>query len=127
MPQITLEYTANATCRSDFPSVFRRLHQTLADVGGIDIKNCKSRAIERGEFFVGDGSGGGFVHLDVKILDGRPIELKERIGRSLLEVLEVEYAPEEQKEPLQLTVEVHDIIRTEYFKYSAGSVSQKPV
>ena len=118
MPQITLEYTENVASQSSFADIFQRIHSVLTEVCGASLEDCKSRAVERDKFCIGDDPRGGFVHLDVKILEGRSEELKKKLGLCLLEILEKVYAQTDPALPLQLTVEVNNIKRAEFFKYS---------
>lgn len=119
MPHLILEHTANLPDPVASGALFRRLHEILADVGGIDIGNCKSRAVRREDFLIGNGqTDEGFVHLDVRFLEGRPEALKQELGGRLLEALREAYAG--ARRPLQITVEIGDIPRALYFKHSVG-------
>jgi 5-carboxymethyl-2-hydroxymuconate isomerase len=122
MPHLTLEYPANLRSNFKFDELFSRLHNVLAEVGGIAKGNCKSRAIERDRFFVGEGDNAGFVHLDVRFLEGRTPELKQEIGLSILAILREYYATESEVGAPQVTVEIHDIERAAYFKFPEGTL-----
>ncbi|HSG80865.1 MAG TPA: 5-carboxymethyl-2-hydroxymuconate isomerase [Gemmatimonadota bacterium] len=120
MPHLTLEYTANLRPDDELDPLFARLHRVLAEVGGVEIGNCKSRAVERDRFFVGEGgAAAGFAHLEVRFLEGRSDELKGEIGRALLEVLRETFAVEQEAQALQISVEICDIRRATYFKFPA--------
>jgi 5-carboxymethyl-2-hydroxymuconate isomerase len=126
MPHLTLEYTAGLRPDIEFEGLFARMHDVLSDVAGIKKGNCKSRAIKLDRYLVGDGtSGEGFVHLDVRFLEGRPLELKEEVGLQLLAVLKQGYGSRAQQEDLQITVEIRDIERGAYFKVPAGSLDNR--
>lgn len=125
MPHLKLEYTSNLPREIASEELFGRLHRILADVGGIDIRNCKSRAIELHNFFVGDGaSDEGYVHLDVRFLEGRRPELKTELGRRILEALRDAYDTGERA--IQVTVEVGDIARAYYFKHPERTLGRRP-
>jgi 5-carboxymethyl-2-hydroxymuconate isomerase len=118
MPHITLEYTTNLAREVAGPDLFARLHQVLVDAGGVDIGNCKSRAVALDTYLVGDGAAGsGFVHLDVRILEGQPADVKSDVGRRLLEALGQAYAA--APPGTQLTVELREMTRKQYFKLTA--------
>jgi 5-carboxymethyl-2-hydroxymuconate isomerase len=126
MPHLTLEYTAGLRPDVEFKGLFARMHDVLSDVAGIKKGNCKSRAIELDRYLVGDGtSGEGFLHLDVRFLEGRPAELKEEIGRRLLAVLKEGFESLFEEGDLQVTVEIRDIERAAYFKIPAGSLDYR--
>lgn len=115
MPQITLEYTPGSLCADDLPELMKRVHALLATEAGIAISSCKSRWREVRDFLVGDGEPGqGFIHLSVRLLDGRPTELRQRIGEQCLQTLKQLASPDPG---LQVTVEVGEMSRATYFKH----------
>jgi 5-carboxymethyl-2-hydroxymuconate isomerase len=115
MPHLTLEYTSNLPRDIAAQELFGRLHRILADVGGIDIRNCKSRAVGRDAFLVGDGRDeAGYVHLDVRILEGRTPAVKQEVGRQILHALRDAYRADASE--MQVTVEIRDMPKDHYFK-----------
>ncbi len=122
MPHLTFQYTANIDQDVNFKDIFSRFHDILANTGGIKIDNCKSRAIKLDNYYIGRGeSNNAFIHLDVRFLAGRPVELKKEIGKQLLDFLKEIYAPSMSKYNLQITVEIRDIAGEFYFKFPGGS------
>ena len=122
-----LQYTANVTQEIDFSTLFLDLHHVISDVAGIRIGNCKSRAVRLEHFCVGQGDPtGGFVHLDVRFLEGRTLAVKGALGRALLKTLEAAYAPSIAEHALQITVEIQDIQRGTYFKFPGGTYFKFP-
>jgi len=129
MPHLTLEYTDNVGQSIDFHALFAELHHMLASVAGISIDNCKSRAVCLDTYHVGDGQAqSAFVHLEIRLLEGRSAELKREIGARGLQVLERYFAgslgerdlqitrdPQITRD-LQITLEVRDMQRQAYFK-----------
>ncbi len=117
MPHLRLEYTANVPQQVDFDALLSELQQTTSEVGNIPIANFKSRVYRLEHFRMADGAPEKcFVHLDVQMLEGRPIELKQRIGEALIGVLKKHYAPSLAKGGLELSVEIRDIQRAAYFR-----------
>lgn len=124
MPQITLEYTSNVSQSIDFNKLFSDLHQILSDVGGIRIKNCKSRAVRRDDYLIGDGTpNGAFVHVELMLVKGRSSEWVTKIGNLLLEKLEAAYNESKVLLDLQITVHFSDLDRDRYFKYPSGTLT----
>jgi 5-carboxymethyl-2-hydroxymuconate isomerase len=125
MPHLTLEYTENLAHQEvHFAELFLALHQVLADVGGIRIGNCKSRAVELSDYCVGQGQAeSAFVHLGVRFMEGRPLELKQEIGQQLLGILKEHYALALAERGLQITVEIADIQQGAYFKIPEGTLT----
>jgi len=117
MPHLTLEYTANIGEELLSPELFSHLHAVLAELAGIELSGCKSRAVRLERFLVGDGTARvAFAHLDVRIFAGRPSELRTALARRCLAVLEEYLAPAACDLDLQLTVEVRDMEREAYAK-----------
>lgn len=126
MPHLTIEYTNNLKPDFPFDDLFGRLHTALADLGGIDIGNCKSRALGLDRYFIARGGADvAFVHADVRFLEGRPAPVKEQIGRALLAILCESFRPPDDVRELQVTVEIQDIERAMYFKHPEGTLSAK--
>ncbi|KPJ92097.1 MAG: hypothetical protein AMS18_08085 [Gemmatimonas sp. SG8_17] len=125
MPHLTVEYTRNIEPTLELSDLFGRLHAVLTEVGGIKQENCKSRAVQLKEFFVGDGAAGaGFVHLDVRFLEGRSSDVKREIGTRMLAILRDCFCGTGlDAESAQFTVEIRDIGRATYFKYPTGSLT----
>ncbi len=123
MPQLTLEYTDNIQQKIDFSEVYREMHGVLFDVGGIPLENCKSRAIRRSDYFIGKGeSNEAFVHVEVAFLTGRALELKQEIGRRVLQILEKCYSQPLSAHNLQITVEIRELAKELYFKIPEGTL-----
>jgi 5-carboxymethyl-2-hydroxymuconate isomerase/GNAT superfamily N-acetyltransferase len=117
VPLLTLEYTANIAQEMPLPDLFATLHQVLSDLTGIPLDNFKSRAVRRDHFYIGAGeAGNAFVHLEIRVLAGRPLPWRQRIGQEALRTLEAFFAPSTEELDLQITVEVADIERETYFK-----------
>ena len=104
--------------------MFANLHGILAQVGGVHIENCKSRALAHDTFYIGDGDAQrAFVHLEVLLVEGRSPRWIEHVGTELLECLEQAFAASKRDFDLQITVNFVDLVRQRYFKYPAGTLT----
>ena len=123
MPHLTLEYTDNITQEVDFVRLFSGLHGILAALAGIQVDNCKSRCVQLDTYHVGLGEGHqAFVHLTIRMLDGRPLEVRQEIGRQCASLLEATYGPSLGETELQITVEVAEMQPATYFKLPEGTL-----
>ncbi len=87
MPQLTLEYTDNLNF--DVQEVLARLHAELAATGAINLKGLKSRAVRLSDYRIADGNPEyAFVHVNLLIREGRPIEVKKDASQRVMKVLE---------------------------------------
>lgn len=128
MPHLTLEYTSNLSDTPPTPDLLLSLHHLLASVGGIRIDNCKSRWREVEGWVTGKGDpASAFVHLDLRFLEGRPLEVQQAIGEGVLEVLKAHFLPEPEGVDLQITLEIHEIRKATYFKFPPGTLTGSPV
>ncbi|HHS13909.1 MAG TPA: 5-carboxymethyl-2-hydroxymuconate isomerase [bacterium] len=117
MPQIILEYTSNLPDPEEKPLLLS-IHRVLQNTASISIENCKSRILKQDRFLIGEGeSDRAFVHLQVRFLEGRKEEVKEAVGKRLLELLDLHFQTDSECR-LQITVELSDIKRAAYFKRS---------
>ncbi len=124
MPHLTLEYSTNIGRPEGLPALLTTLHRVLAEIGGIKRENCKSRAYPASDFLVSDGKPeDAFVHLDIRFLEGRSMDVKQAIGQQAVALLQQFFDPTGDRPGLQLTVEVRDITRSTYFKLPAGTLS----
>jgi 5-carboxymethyl-2-hydroxymuconate isomerase len=123
MPHLILEYSANISQEIQMHELGAALHQLLADTGGIRLENCKSRAVRREAYYIGQGeTANAFVHLDIRFLEGRPLALKQEIGKRSLDILRTYFAPSLAELDLQITVQVQDIERHTFFKIPEASL-----
>jgi len=118
MPHIRLEYTSNMNIAFKFEDFFAEIHQTLHEIAGIKISNCKSRAFKLSDYFIGSGGDSrAFVNLDIRILEGRNEDLKKELGNQLLALLKKFFPMQDPANELQITIEIHDIKKEMYFKH----------
>ena len=123
MPHLTLEYTMNLDEWASDPGLLLNLHRVLESVAGIKIGNCKSRWRMVEDWVVGDGEGeSAFVHLDIRFLEGRRLEIQRAVGAGAVELLRAHFASAPDELDLQITVEVHEIRRSTYFKHPPGTL-----
>jgi 5-carboxymethyl-2-hydroxymuconate isomerase len=124
MPHLVLEYSASIDCPPDLPVLFARLHEVLAETGGIRRDNCKSRARPADPFLVGSGSeADAFVHLDIRFLQGRSSAVKQALGQQLLNLPQKWFQHSSDRLRLQTTLEIQDIRRASYCKYPEGTLT----
>ncbi len=126
MPQITLEYTDNCSDCEGFHDLFYAIHKVLNNVGGIDLNNCKSRALVLSNYYIADGNPThGMVHLSIRFVEGRSEKVRQGIGAQCLELLKRHFAEDLDRLTLQLTVELGDIQLAHYHKHPPGTLTKQ--
>jgi len=117
MPHLRLEYTANIAQKVDFQALFADLQGALSRVGGIPMANFKSRAYRLDAYRIAEGSPDqAFVHLDIRMFEGRPDDLKQAMLAAVMDVLKSHYAATGAGPEIQFSVEIQDIRRAAYLK-----------
>ncbi len=117
MPHIILQYTDNIKRGRSFNPLFSEIHSLLSNKAGIDPITCKSRAIRLAEYFIGEGDKrSAFVHLEIRIFQGRAPEVKQGIGNEALKLVQNHFQDNPEKTSIQFTVEIIEMDRELYFK-----------
>ena len=108
MPHLTLEYTDNLTF--DVQSLLARLHDELAATGAVNLKGIKSRAIRRTEYRIADGNPVyAFVHVNLLIREGRPIEIQRDAAQRTMAVLKEIFQSRFEDGYLSLSVDIKEM------------------
>lgn len=122
MPHLVLEYSDNVKEKS-FKPLFQQLHQIVVKVCSASLDSCKSRAVPRENFYIGDGDPkNAFVHLDICLAEGRSIEVRKEVGRQILKILGKHFSQSLKELNLQITVESREFRKDLYFKIPEGTV-----
>jgi 5-carboxymethyl-2-hydroxymuconate isomerase len=121
---MTLEYTSNFKETPSANTLFPEIHDILHQTTGVIIENIKSRAIKRDTYYIGSGDkNNAFIHLDLALIEGRPLEMKQALDALLLEYLEAHFEASKKTLNLQITIKIHDVTKNTYFKYPSGSLT----
>ena len=121
MPHAILEYTENILDDADFVHLFERLHAMLAETGGCNPDEMRSRALRLDHYRMGNGDErNAFAHLTIKLQQGRPEDLLARMGQAALELLKEHFVQALEDQRCDLTVEIQEIPRQCYFKVSSA-------
>lgn len=124
MPHLTLEYTSNLAHKAPTSELLLRVHRLLESAAGVPVGNCKSRWRALEAWAVGDGTGeAAFVHLDIRLLEGRSLEALQEVGKGAIGVLASHFLPPVSGAAPQITVEIQEIRRDAYFKDPAGTLT----
>lgn len=108
MPHLALEYTDNMSF--DVQSLLARLHAELVATGAINLKGIKSRAIRHTEYRIADGNKGyAFVHINLLIREGRPLEVQQDAAQRLLAVLKETFGYRFENGYLSLSVDIKEM------------------
>jgi len=108
MPQLTLEYTDNL--EFDVQPLLARLHSELVATGAINLKGLKSRAVRHAEYRIADGNPDyTFVHVNLLIREGRPIEVQKDVSQRVMIVLKETFGERFETSYLSLSVDIKEM------------------
>lgn len=108
MPQLTLEYTDNL--EFDVQPLLARLHSELVKTGAINLKGLKSRAVRHTDYRIADGNPEyAFVHVNLLIREGRPLEVQKDVSRRVLEALKETFRDRFEHGYLSLSVDIKEM------------------
>jgi 5-carboxymethyl-2-hydroxymuconate isomerase len=108
MPHLTLEYTDNLIV--DVQPLLARLHEVLVATGAVNLKGIKSRAVRHTEYRIADGyEGYAFVHVNLLIREGRPLEIQQDAARRIMEVLNKTFESRFENGYLSLSVDIKEM------------------
>jgi 5-carboxymethyl-2-hydroxymuconate isomerase len=115
MPHLVIEYSANLH-GFDAAATLAACNGFLADTGHFGEADIKSRVVRHEHFLVGTrAEGRGFVHATLRLLSGRPENVKQALSRGVLEALQASFAKPEGMD-VQLSVQLQDMERSTYAK-----------
>ncbi|CAM2800996.1 5-carboxymethyl-2-hydroxymuconate Delta-isomerase [Legionella worsleiensis] len=88
MPHIIFECSDEIKSKLSFESIFLELHSILSDFLPTQMSSCKSRVIPYKQYLVGNTPNNLFIHVTIKILPGRTADVKNMVGKKILQFLE---------------------------------------
>jgi 5-carboxymethyl-2-hydroxymuconate isomerase len=83
MPHIIIEHDKETKDKADLSKLSSALHQTLSEQETIKLESIKTRTIEIDNVLVADGSNNKMLHVEVRLLSGRSVELKETMANAV--------------------------------------------
>ena len=108
MPHLTLEYTANL--EFEVQPLLARLHEELVATGAVNLKGIKSRAICHTDYRIADGDPNyAFVHVNLLIREGRPLEIQKEAAQRVMEVLKTTFGQRFESGHLSLSVDIKEM------------------
>lgn len=114
MPHLDLFMNYDVSSKVQVDGLLRKLHFTLSEQETIDLEQVKSRVFISDFEYIGDieKTPQNFVHCQVKLMPGRPDDLRKTISTSLHDVI-VESLKEFQVKSYN-TVEVIELDKEAY-------------
>lgn len=119
MPHCILELSNNIADKPDMTSLFKKIHEFLAASGDVQLEQIKSRVRVSDEFYIGSGqSSKSYIYLQLSLMTGRSLELRQSFGSKLLEFVEQAFSLSKLDPNCSITVEVREMERSTHFRTS---------
>ena len=121
MPHLTVEYSANLERDLDLPALLKSLHETTAAIDAFPLAGLRTRAERRDHYYIADGHGdNSFVHAELRIGHGRPLEVREQAGQEIFAALTDFLSPVSANRPLAISFEIREL--DEHTSYKTGNI-----
>jgi 5-carboxymethyl-2-hydroxymuconate isomerase len=110
MPHLIIEYSANLDAAVDIPALVTAVHKAALETGVFPIGGLRTRAARRDIYAIADGHpDNGFIHVQARIGQGRPPDVREKAATHLFAAVKVVTAQAFATRPLGLTLEIVEI------------------
>jgi 5-carboxymethyl-2-hydroxymuconate isomerase len=110
MPHLIVEYSANLDEVVDIKALVAAVHAAALETGIFPIGGLRTRAARRDVYAIADGHpDNGFVHVQARIGQGRPADVREKAAAHLFQAVKQATAAVFAARPLGLTLELVEI------------------
>lgn len=110
MPHQIVEYSANLDAVLDIDELVGALHKAAAGIDALPVAGLRTRAVRRDVYRIADGHpDNAFIAVYLRVLEGRPVEVRQSAGKSIFAVLKDFVAEIYDSRPVALSFEVQEI------------------
>jgi len=114
MPHVVMEYSNRIHKKCNVEQLLKDIHTVVRASDLFDPAAIKSRSIAYDQFQVGDNASvSDFVHVSLWILKGRPIGVRQSLGKRVLDVMKSALSDVES-----LTVDIREMEKATYMKHA---------
>ena len=115
MPHVQIEYSEDLNKKID-PLLFKSLINILIEFANVNPENCKCKAWKVKEYYLQSNKlKESFIHLDIKILEGRSKKIINQIGEKSMQVLQSFIKSRAKKKSIQYSIEIQEMKHSNYF------------
>ena len=116
MPHIKVNLSASVARPGRFKPFLAELANTLGSFESIEPAAVKAYLVVNDHFATTAEGPPGFAHIEVSLMRGRPLEMRQQIGAALRSILEAEFEEKVAHGEISLTVEVREMDPETYIK-----------
>lgn len=116
MPHLRIQTTANLTENARMGEILERMVRAFSGFETIQSASVKGYHLLHETWCLGAGAKPGFVHCELAILSGRPVELRRKLADEMYSELKTCFAESLENGEANLTLEVREMDRDTYQK-----------
>ena len=113
MPHIQIEYSDNIKIQIT-NQLFNNIITLLSNFANINPDNCKCKIYKVKKYYLQSKINTKFIHLHIKILEGKSEKNINKIGEESIKLLQV-FFKSKFKNNIQYSVEIQEIKKSRYF------------
>lgn len=116
MPILNFEYTNNLKIDAKIKSFLLETHNILVREIKTDLQTCRSSISKISDYVIGDGNlNNACIILRIQMLPGRTDEIKNQVGKILLEKIYHDFSDEIKSHDTQVRVYLTDTDKKHYY------------
>jgi 5-carboxymethyl-2-hydroxymuconate isomerase len=127
LPHLIIEYSANIEDAIEIDSLLDKLHARALETGVFPLGGLRVRAHRADRYRIADKSpDNGFVHVTALVGHGRALDVQQRAGQQLFEVLTEHLAPLYATSPLAISLNIQEFHPVLNFKQNNLHARARP-
>ena len=116
MPILNFEFTDNLKIDAEIKLFLLETHSILVQEIKTDLRTCRSSIAKISDYVIGDGNpNNAYIILRIQMLPGRTDDIKNRLGKILLEKIHNDFSSEIKKYDTQVRVSLTETDKKHYY------------
>ena len=116
MPILNFEFTDNLKIDAEIKLFLLETHNILVQEIKTDLRTCRSSIAKISDYVIGDGNlNNAYIILRIQMLPGRTDDIKNRLGKILLEKIHNDFSSEIKKYDTQVRVSLTETDKKHYY------------
>ena len=116
MPILNFEFTDNLKIDEKIKLFLLETHNILVQEIKTDLRTCRSSIAKISDYVIGDGNpNNAYIILRIQMLPGRTDDIKNRLGKILLEKIHNDFSSEIKKYDTQVRVSLTETDKKHYY------------
>ncbi len=116
MPHISVEISGNVARPGRLKPLLAELAERLGQTESIEEDAVKAYLSVREHFATNPSGPPGFAHVEVALMKGRPLELRQQIAESMREIIAAEFVEKIGHNEIAITVEIREMDPDTYLR-----------